>query len=151
MAFAAVPVTFKIYEYARQMKPAQFMCAMSALNTARRHLGAYFTRHDLWLSPTTPSVAESWGRYHLGHQNVSVDELPQKVLGLVVQYTLPHNIMGTPAISLPLAMHSAGLPIGVQLASGPANEHLLLQLAAALETAMPWSGRVPRLPASLPA
>ena len=93
------PVTFKIYEYARQMKPAQFMGAMSAFNTARRHLGAYFTRHDVWLSPTTPSVAEPWDRYHLGHQHVSVDELPQKVQGPVVQYTLPHNIMGTPAIS----------------------------------------------------
>jgi len=144
------PVTFKIYEYARQMKPAQFMGAMSALNKARRQLGAYFTRHDVWLSPTTPSVAEPWGRYHLGHQAVSIDELPEKVLGPVVQYTLPHNIMGTPAISLPLAMHSAGLPIGVQLAAGPANEHLLLQLAAALETAMPWSGRVPPLHASRP-
>ena len=142
------PVTLKIYEYARQMKPAQFMGAMSALNTARRQLGAYFTRHDVWLSPTTPRVAEPWGRYHLGHENVSVDELPQKVLGPVVQYTLPHNIMGTPAISLPMAMHSAGLPIGVQLAAGPANEHLLLQLAAALESAIPWSGRVPPLHAS---
>lgn len=145
------PVTFKIYEYARQMKPTQFMSAMSALNTARRQLGAYFTNHDVWLSPTTPAVSEPWGRYHLGHPNVSVDELPQKVLGPVVQYTLPHNIMGTPAISLPLAMHSTGLPIGVQLAAGPANEHLLLQLAASLETAMSWSGRVPPLHASRPA
>ena len=144
------PVTLKIYEYARQMKPARFMSAMSALNTARRQLGAYFTRYDVWLSPTTPRVAEPWGRYHLGHESVSVDELPQKVLGPVVQYTLPHNIMGTPAISLPLAMHSTGLPIGVQLAAGPANEHLLLQLAAALESAMPWSGCVPPLHASRP-
>ena len=139
------PVVFKVYEYARQMKPAQFMGAVSALNTARRQLGAYFTHHDIWLSPTTPQVAEPWGRYHLGHENVSVDELPQKVLGPVCQYTLPHNIMGTPAISLPLAMHASGLPIGVQLAGGPANEHLLLQLAAALEVAMPWAGRVPPL------
>jgi len=69
----------------------------------------------------------------------------------VVQHTLPHNIMGAPAISLPLAMHSAGLPIGVQLAAGPANEHLLLQLAASLEAAMPWSGRTPPLHAARPA
>jgi len=142
------PVTLKIHDYARQMKPAQFIGAISALNTARRQLGAYFERHDVWLSPTTPQVAEPWGRYHLGHLNVSVDELPQQVLGPVVQYTVPHNIMGTPAISLPLAMHSAGLPIGVQLAAGPANEHLLLQLAGRLEAAMPWSGRVPPLHAS---
>jgi amidase len=51
--------------------------------------------------------------------------------------------MGTPAISLPLAEHSTGLPIGIQLAGRPATEHLLLQLATALEQAMPWAGRVP--------
>ena len=37
--------------------------------------------------------------------------------------------MGTPAMSLPLAMHSTGVPIGVQIAAKPAAEHLLLQLA----------------------
>ena len=61
------------------------------------------------------------------------------------QYTIPHNIMGTPAMSLPLAMHSTGVPIGVQIAAKPAADHLLLQLAAALEEAMPWKGRVPPL------
>jgi amidase len=118
---------------------------MSALNTARRRLGAYFTRHDIWLSPTTAQVAEPWGRYNLGREDVTIDELPQKVLGPVCQHTLPHNIMGTPAVSLPPAMHSSGLPIGVQLAAGPANEHLLLQLAAALEATSCWADRTPPL------
>ena len=62
-----------------------------------------------------------------------------------IQYTAPHNIMGTPAMSLPLAMHSTGVPIGVQLAGRPAAEHLVLQLAAALEEAMPWRDRLPPL------
>ena len=108
-------------------------------------MGAYFARHDIWLSPTTPRVAEPWGRYHLGQEDVGVEDMHQKLLAPVCQYTLPHNVMGTPAISLPLAMHSEGLPIGVQLAAGPANEHLLLQLAAQLEVATPWSERVPPL------
>jgi amidase len=51
--------------------------------------------------------------------------------------------MGTPAISLPLAMHENGLPIGVQLGTRPADEHVILQLAAALEEALPWRDRVP--------
>jgi len=59
------------------------------------------------------------------------------------QYTIPHNIMGTPAMSLPLAMHSSGVPIGVQVAAKPAAEHVVLQVAVALETAMPWRDRVP--------
>jgi len=44
---------------------------------------------------------------------------------------------------LPLAMHSSGVPIGVQIAGRPAGEHLLLQLANALEQAMPWRDRLP--------
>jgi amidase len=61
------------------------------------------------------------------------------------QFTIPHNIMGTPAMSLPLAMHSSGVPIGVQIAAKPAAEHVVLQLATTLEEAMPWKARVPPL------
>ena len=61
------------------------------------------------------------------------------------QYTIPHNIMGTPAMSLPLAMHSSGVPIGVQIAAKPAADHLVLQVAAQLEQAMPWRDRIPPL------
>ena len=139
------PVIFKIYQYARQMKAEQFLSAMLALNASRRQLGEYFTKHDVWLSPTTARVAEPWGHYNLGRADVSFEELPEKIFRPVCEFTLPHNIMGTPAISLPLVMHSTGLPIGVQLAAGPANEHLLLQLASALETSMPWAERVPPL------
>jgi amidase len=42
-------------------------------------------------------------------------------------------------------MHSVGTPIGVQIAAKPAAERLLLQLATALEAAMPWHDRVPPL------
>jgi len=139
------PVIYKVYQYARQMKAEQFLGAMFQMNAARRQLGQYFTKHDVWLSPTTARVAEPWGNYNLGRSDVSFEELPEKIFRPVCEFTLPHNIMGTPAISLPLAMHSSGLPIGVQLAAGPANEHVLLQLAAALEVATPWTSRTPPL------
>jgi amidase len=139
------PVTFAIYEHARRMKPEQFLNAMASINTARRKLGAYFTRYDVWLSPTTPRVSEPWGNYNLGRTGVSIEELPEKIYRGVCQCTLPHNIMGTPAISLPLAMHPNGMPIGIQLGTRPADEHVILQLAAALEEALPWAGRVPAL------
>jgi amidase len=139
------PVTFAIYEHARRMKPEQFLNAMAAINAARRKLGAFFTRHDVWLSPTTTRVAEPWGNYNLGRADVSFEEIAEKIYRGTCQFTLPHNIMGTPAISLPLAMHPSGLPIGVQLGTRPAGEHVILQLAAALEEAMPWAQRVPPL------
>ena len=142
------PVTFKIYEYAKQMKSAQFVAALAGINTARRQLARFFTRHDVWLCPTTARVAQPWGTYNLGRTDVDVSDLAEQIFRGPCQFTLPHNVLGIPAISLPLAMHSSGLPIGVQLGAGPADEHILLQLASALEEALPWAGRVPPLHAS---
>jgi amidase len=139
------PIVLKIYDYAKRMKPGQFLDSIACLNTARRSLGAYLSRYDVWLSPTTARTSEPWGHYNLGRADVEFEELPEKIMRAVVQFTLPHNIMGTPAISLPLAMHSNGLPIGVQIATRHADEHVILQLANALEDAMPWAGRVPPL------
>jgi amidase len=137
------PIVLEIHEYAKRMKADAFLSSMAYLNTARRSLGAYFSKHDVWLCPTTARTSEPWGNYNLGRTDVEFEELPEKVLRPVTQFTLPHNIMGTPAISLPLAMHSNGLPIGIQLGTRPADEHVLLQLAAALEEAMPWRREIP--------
>ncbi len=142
------PVVQHIYEYAKGITPARFLTAMYGLNAARRHLGQVFTRCDVWLTPTTARVSEPFGRYNLGRTDVTMDNAVDELLAVPCQFTIPHNLMGTPAISLPLAMHSSGLPIGVQLAAGPAREHILLGLAGALEEAMPWRDRRPPLHAA---
>jgi amidase len=139
------PVILSLYDYAKQITPARFVAAWGAVNAARRKLGVFYGKHDIWLSPTTARVAEPWGNYHLSKPGVTAANNAEALFKVPCQYTIPHNIMGTPALSLPLAMHSSGLPIGVQLAGRPADEHLLLQLASALEEAMPWRGRVPPL------
>jgi len=136
------PVMLSIYEHAKRITPARFMAATAAVNAARRKLARFYGKYDIWLSPTTARVAEPWGRYSLGRQSASTDAAGD-LFREPIQYTVPHNIMGTPAMSLPLGMHSSGLPIGIQLAGRPAAEHLLLQLAKALEEAMPWRDRVP--------
>jgi amidase len=143
------PVIWQVHEYARTMKPAQFLAALAALNVARRQFATVFARHDVWLTPTTPRVAEPWGRYNLGRADVPFEAIAHTIYAPVCQYTLPHNIMGTPALSLPLGWTTEGLPIGVQLAAGPAQEHRLLQLGTLLEAELPWAQRVPPLHASL--
>lgn len=44
-------------------------------------------------------------------------------------YTMTYNILGWPAIAVPYARSSGGLPIGVQIAARPWQEALLLSLA----------------------
>jgi amidase len=139
------PVILSYYEYAKTITPAKFMAALGAANVARRKLGAFYSKYDIWLSPTTAGVSVPWGIYNLSRSGVTSGNVIEELFAKPCQYTIPHNIMGTPAVSMPLAMHSSGLPIGVQLAGRPADEHLLIQLAAALEQAMPWKDRIPPL------
>jgi amidase len=139
------PVIYSVYKAAKDITPARFIAAVNAANIARRKLGAFYTRYDIWLSPTTARVAEPWGSYHLSKPGVDWSSLIDELFKPPCQYTIPHNIMGTPAMSLPLAMHSSGVPIGVQIAAKPAADHLVLQVAAQLEEAMPWKARVPPL------
>ena len=139
------PVIYSVYHAAKDITPARFFAATSALNVARRKLGAFYSTYDVWLSPTTARVAEPWGNYHLSKPGVGWSTIIPEMFQIPCQFTIPHNIMGTPAMSLPLAMHSTGVPIGVQIAARPAEEHVLLQLGRALEEAMPWRSRVPPL------
>lgn len=60
-------------------------------------------------------------------------------------WTSAWNVTGMPAISLPLHQTPDGLPVGVMLAARPAEEELLLSLAAQVEAAAPWRDRHPPL------
>jgi Asp-tRNA(Asn)/Glu-tRNA(Gln) amidotransferase A subunit family amidase len=60
------------------------------------------------------------------------------------QATMPAviaNVLGLPAVTIPIALSSNGLPLGVQLMGHPYGDELLLDLAIHLEEARgPWTG-----------
>jgi Asp-tRNA(Asn)/Glu-tRNA(Gln) amidotransferase A subunit family amidase len=45
------------------------------------------------------------------------------------------NVLGLPAVTVPMAISAAGLPIGVQLVGRPYEDEALLEIAARLEQA----------------
>jgi amidase len=53
------------------------------------------------------------------------------------------NVAGLPAITLPVAVTDAGLPMGVQLIGRPGGERTLLALGAQLERRLHWQRRHP--------
>jgi len=57
--------------------------------------------------------------------------------------TMPFNITGQPAISLPIAESGSGLPIGVQLVAAFGRDDRLISVGAQLEAATPWADRRP--------
>lgn len=91
-------------------------------------LGAY----DVILSPTTLIAAPPRD----GQDAVATAQR-------LTANTLPFNLTGLPAISIPCGFTQAGLPIGLQLAASPWRERLLLRVARAYESATAWHERLP--------
>jgi aspartyl-tRNA(Asn)/glutamyl-tRNA(Gln) amidotransferase subunit A len=58
-----------------------------------------------------------------------------------VPYTVPFNLTGQPAASLPCGVSSAGLPIGLQIIGSRFSEALILRASMALEAAIGFNTR----------
>lgn len=58
-------------------------------------------------------------------------------------YTIPFNLSGNPALSVPCGMSADGLPIGLQLVGPWYGEGRLVAIAAAIEALQPWTGLWP--------
>jgi amidase len=87
----------------------------------------------------TPTMAQPPPPIGIPHERLGT------TLGL---FTLPFSYTGQPAISLPVHWTPDGLPVGVQLVAAFGREDLLLRVAAQLEQALPWAGRLPPLHAA---
>ena len=78
-----------------------------------------FSKYDILVSPTVPSPA-----FKLGANNHSATEM-----FLADIYTVYANLVGIPAISIPLFKHSNGMPFGLQVMSAAFNEIQLLHFS----------------------
>ena len=136
------PITLRLGEYARGVTPERFMAGLAFMNGQRRRIGSYFSRYDIWLSPTCASLPVPHGQINQGRNDLSVEDY-LVLADSAVQFCFPYNIAGLPAMSLPLAISRDGLPIGVQFGAGAAREDILLDLGQQLEQALPWAGRIP--------
>ena len=83
---------------------------------------AAFERVDVLVVPATPEPAP----------RIDEDELPHVLR--VVPYTAAVNMVGLPAVSIPMGMH-AGMPLGVQIIGPRGSDPLVLRIARALEAA----------------
>ena len=113
---------------------AYYLQAQKVRTLIRREFDRVFAEHDLIVAPTAPTVAFRQGE---------ITDPYQMYLNDV--YTIPANIAGLPAISIPCGLGEDGMPVGLQLIAQRWQEPLLLRAAAAYEALAGWSTQPPAL------
>jgi aspartyl-tRNA(Asn)/glutamyl-tRNA(Gln) amidotransferase subunit A len=111
---------------------AYYLKAQKVRTLIIREFKEAFEKYDALVTPTSPTVP-----FKLGEK---VDDPIQMYLSDVC--TLPINIAGLPAISIP-AGFADGLPIGLQIIGKPFDEATILHIAYAYEQATDWHKRKP--------
>ena len=102
-----------------------------------RDYEAAFADFDVLVSPTSPTTA-----FRIGER--TGDPLAMYLSDV---FTIPANLAGVPAISIPSGLDEAGLPVGLQLTAPVLAEPLLLRAAHALEQEIAFVTRPPLLEA----
>jgi len=125
---------------------AYYLKAQKVRTLIKQEFDQAFKKYDALVTPTSPTVA-----FKLGEK---IEDPMQMYLSDVC--TLPINIAGLPAISIPagfagdpsLSLRSRSgqdLPIGMQIIGKPFDEETILHIAFAYEQATDWHERKPLL------
>jgi amidase len=135
------PYTRALWDNGRAVSGGDYLMAMMDLQRFARTVAAFFTRYDVWLTPTlaqpplplgliTSTVDDPW---RAGRNGAPFVAFP----GVLA------NITGNPAMSVPLHWSDHGLPIGVHVLGRFGADDQLFSLAGQLERARPWADRWP--------
>lgn len=115
---------------------AFYVKAQKARTLIRKDFMEAFEKVDLILSPTSPEPPFKLGEHADDPLSVYLADL----------FTIPPNLAGLPAISVPCGFVNEGgkeLPVGLHLVGKPLDEETVLQAAHAYEQSAGWLGRRP--------
>lgn len=94
-----------------------------------------FKEVDVIIGPTTPTPAFILGEKVNDPLSMYLNDI----------YTIPSNLAGLPAVSIPCGLTSDNLPVGLQLIGKPFDEKRLFELALFLERALAFDSYRPAI------
>lgn len=103
--------------------------AQKVRTLTRRDFDAAYANHDVLLSPTSPSVAFKFGERSDPMTMYRCDTC-----------TVPSNLVGDPAMSIPFGTGAYDMPVGVQVMAPQLGESLMFQTASFIESQAPAGG-----------
>ncbi|CAE7323300.1 nylA [Symbiodinium microadriaticum] len=133
-------VTLAMIENAGPVTADQMIWATRMIHKTGRDLARFMNSYDVILSPTLGQKPVT-----VGTLNMDQDDLGAYFSAVTefVSFTGLYNVTGQPSMSVPLAMSSDGLPIGIMFTGRFGDENTLFSLAGQLEQAAPWADRRP--------
>lgn len=147
-AFHRPYLTERAQDYAHDIRPlllaglffpaVDYLDALRARRIIRREWAKVFEGIDVLVTPTTPVTATTFGQL-----TADVPGGPRPLVRSYLDLTLPFNLTGYPAISVPCGFSKAGLPIGMQLVGKPFAENVLLRAAHQYQQETDWHTRLP--------
>ncbi len=108
---------------------AYYIKAQKVRHLIKDEYNKIFEEADLILSPIAPSVAPKLGENEDPLQMYKSD-----------MYTIAINLVGLPALSLPIMKNKDGLPVGLQLIAKAFNEEPIFNAALSLEKTINYKG-----------
>jgi aspartyl-tRNA(Asn)/glutamyl-tRNA(Gln) amidotransferase subunit A len=118
---------------------SEYLMAEAEVEGLRRDLAQYFTRYDVLLCPTAPIPAHP---HEASECVIRGQVLPPRH---VLRATLPFDLTGPPALSVPFGWSPDGLPIGVQVVGRHFDEATVLHVGLCLESMQDGGKRHPPL------
>jgi amidase len=129
--------TLACYRHGKTVKATDLLRAMEVANRISRTFAAFFQQYDVLLTPTLPGPPAVLGTINANDESLDAEGWTRRTFAFT-PFTPVFNMTGQPAISLPLARTGADLPIGMQFVGRFGAEDTLINLAAQLESSMPW-------------
>ncbi len=125
-------------ERGKQVTGADYSRALRDLERFRRQMVDFFDKYDLLLTPTTAVSA-----FPLRQRPREIDGKRVDPLWSPFPLTVPFNLTGQPAATVPCGFSPDGLPIGLQIIGRWKEDVIVLRASAAFEQAHPWAGKRP--------
>ncbi|HZP29929.1 MAG TPA: amidase family protein, partial [Acidimicrobiia bacterium] len=127
-------------ERAAAVTGVQYAAAVERAQAYARDLAQWWA--DGWDVLVTPQLTTLPPRIgELAPDNDPLENFAR--IGGMTDFTMPFNVTGQPAVSLPLHWSADGLPVGVQFVAAYGREDVLIRLASQVEQARPWLDRRP--------
>jgi aspartyl-tRNA(Asn)/glutamyl-tRNA(Gln) amidotransferase subunit A len=129
----------------RAYSTGELYAAIFARTRLYRQVQSWFETCDVVAMPTLSRTALPIDQDFFAPIEIDGQSVPN-LRAAWYPYTMPFNLTGNPAVSLPCGFDSAGLPIAIQLVARCGEDGTLLRAAAAFERTKPWAAIRPDLP-----